>query len=100
MAPRYTQNIKFPPIPVNSISLVAPPASAEEASKSSSGSSGGSLSNLAASGNQQSSSQTLSSAGSRGVNPDRDAKGGPNKGIVIVTVTPSEVDAFRRAIAG
>jgi predicted Zn-dependent protease len=97
MAPRYTQHIKFPPVPVNSISLVAPPTSSSETSKSSSGSS---LSNLAASGNQQSSSQTISSAGSRGVNPDRDAKGGPNKGIVIVTVTPAEVDAFRRAIAG
>ena len=34
----------------------------------------------------------MSSAGSRGVNPDRDAKGGPNKALVVVTVTPAEVD--------
>jgi hypothetical protein len=43
---------------------------------------------------------TVASAGSRGVNPDRDAKGGSNPRIVIVTLTPAELEAFRRGISG
>ena len=42
--------------------------------------------------------QTVSSAGSRGVNPDRDAKGGPVKTLVAVTVTPAEIAEFRKGI--
>jgi len=43
---------------------------------------------------------TVASAGSRGVNPDRDAKGGPNSGRVTVTLTPAEIAAFRKGISG
>ena len=43
---------------------------------------------------------TVASAGTRGVNPDRDAKGGANPRIVIVTITPAELEAFRRGISG
>lgn len=43
---------------------------------------------------------TVASAGSRGVNPDRDAKGGPNSRGVAVTLTPAEIAAFRKGIAG
>jgi predicted Zn-dependent protease len=43
---------------------------------------------------------TVASAGSRGVNPDRDAKGGSNPRIVIITLTPAELEAFRRGISG
>jgi beta-barrel assembly-enhancing protease len=43
---------------------------------------------------------TVASAGTRGVNPDRDAKGGSNPRIVIVTLTPAELEAFRRGISG
>ena len=42
----------------------------------------------------------MASAGSRGVNPDRDAKGGPNKALVVVTVTAAEIDEFRKGITG
>ena len=51
-------------------------------------------------GKEKSSNQTISSAGSRGVNPDRDAKGGPIKTIVVVTVTAAEVDEFKKGITG
>ena len=51
-------------------------------------------------GPDKASTGTVASAGSRGVNPDRDAKGGSNGRIVIVTVTPAELEAFRRAISG
>jgi predicted Zn-dependent protease len=43
---------------------------------------------------------TVASAGSRGVNPDRDAKGGPKSRGVAVTLTPAEIAAFRRGISG
>jgi predicted Zn-dependent protease len=95
---RYAQNIKFESMPVDKIPQAA---AAEPAKPASSGGGKMGLGNVSnALGNQSSSSQTISSAGSRGLNPDRDAKGGPNKGIVIVTVTPAEVDAFRKGIAG
>ena len=40
------------------------------------------------------------SAGSRGVNPDRDARGGANKALVVVTVSAAEIAEFRKGIAG
>jgi predicted Zn-dependent protease len=43
---------------------------------------------------------TVASAGSRGVNPDRDAKGGSNPNRVTVTLTPAEIAAFRKGISG
>jgi hypothetical protein len=51
-------------------------------------------------GREKSSGNTIASAGSRGVNPDRDARGGPNKGLVAVTVTAAEIGEFRKGIAG
>ena len=54
-------------------------AASRAAKPASSGGSKFGLSGLPRVGNEKSSNQTVSSAGSRGVNPDRDAKGGPNK---------------------
>jgi beta-barrel assembly-enhancing protease len=51
-------------------------------------------------GPDKSNTGTVASAGTRGVNPDRDAKGGANPRIVIVTLTPAELEAFRRGISG
>jgi len=94
---RYVQNIKFESVPLEKIPQVAAGA-AEPAKKESGGGKLGLGSVSSGLGNQSSSSQTISSAGSRGFNPDRDAKGGPNKAIVIVTVTPADVDAFRKGV--
>ena len=58
------------------------------------------LSGLTALGREKSGTQTVSSAGSRGVNPDRDAAGGPNKGAVLVTITAAEIAEFRKGITG
>ena len=60
---------------------------------------GGALSKLSGGGQQAQQSQTVASAGARGVNPDRDAVGGPNKNRVKITLTPADVDAFRKGIA-
>ena len=58
------------------------------------------LGGLARLGSEKSNDQTVSSAGSRGVNPDRDAKGGPIKTLVPVSVTAAEVTQFKAGIAG
>ena len=69
----------------------------EEPKKSGGGMFGG-LSKLG--GSKSQSSQTVASGGSRGGVPDRDAVGGPNKSKLKVPVTPAEVEAFKKGIAG
>ena len=51
------------------------------------------------SSDEKRSSQTVASAGARGGVPDRDAKGGPNKSRVVVTVSAAELESFRKGIA-
>jgi predicted Zn-dependent protease len=91
VAARYHEAVSYKPAAVGSIGAYNPPAS--------SGSKFG-LSGMNALGNEKSSNQTIASAGSRGVNADRDAPGGPNKTIVVVTVTAAEVTEFKKGISG
>jgi predicted Zn-dependent protease len=58
------------------------------------------VSNLQGSGGQNSNNQSVSSAGSRGVNADRDAPGGPVKTAIVVTVTAAELADFKKGIVG
>jgi predicted Zn-dependent protease len=52
------------------------------------------------SGSQAQNTQTVASAGARGLGqPDRDAKGGTNPNKVDMTVTPAEVAEFKKGIA-
>jgi predicted Zn-dependent protease len=51
------------------------------------------------SGKQAESTQASASAGNRAVGVDRHAKGGNNPSKIAVTVTPAEVEVFRRGIA-
>ena len=113
VAARYTGTIKFDVTPIDAVALVPEGsrglAGGEEKkkegeskpaeTKSSGGGLGGALSKLSGGGKQAQQSQTVASAGARGVNPDRDAVGGPNKNRVKITLTPTEVDAFRKGIA-
>ncbi|MEO6222721.1 MAG: M48 family metalloprotease [Vicinamibacterales bacterium] len=116
MAARYKATITYTPLPVTVVAGAAgssslagggsapapsptPAATATPtpaASKSKFGL-GGLSSKL---GVDKSNTGTVASAGTRGVNPDRDAKGGANPRIVIITLTPSELEAFRRGISG
>jgi hypothetical protein len=99
VAVRYPQAIAFEPVPVTAVGQTA--SAAPAASSSAGGGSGGlGLRDRLALGRERASDETVSSAGSRGVNPDRDAKGGPNKGLVRVSVSTSEIAEFRRGIAG
>ncbi len=52
------------------------------------------------SGKQAESTQASASAGNRAVGVDRHAKGGSNPSKVSVTVSPAEVEAFKKGIAG
>jgi predicted Zn-dependent protease len=52
------------------------------------------------SGSQAQNTQTVASAGARGLGqPDRDAKGGSNPNKVSITVTPTELADFKKGIA-
>jgi predicted Zn-dependent protease len=113
---RYTGAIKFEAKPITEISTVAAGArglaegsgtakpeekkadekKAEEPKKKGFG-----LGSLRLSGGKQAeSTQASASAGNRAVGVDRDAKGGSNSSKVSVTVTPAEVEAFKKGIAG
>lgn len=87
---RYSQSISYTPVPVTAVG---------------GGTSGGASGALGLAGRmglgrEKSSDQTVSSAGSRGVNPDRDAGGGPVKTLVTVNVTAAEIAEFRKGITG
>ena len=47
-------------------------------------------------GGEKKSGQTVASGGARGLDPEVDAKGGPNPAIVSVSVSKADVDAFRK----
>lgn len=99
---RFAQNITYKPVPVTQIAQVAPPgaapAKAEPARTGGSGALG--MAGLNPLGKEKSSSGTIASTGSRGLNPDRDAKGGPNKALVVVSVSAADIATFKKGITG
>ena len=52
-------------------------------------------------GSEKQSAQVTASGGARGVgDPERDAKGGSNPKIVAVSLTPAEIQEFKKGISG
>jgi predicted Zn-dependent protease len=117
---RYAKNITFDAKPAAAIATVAEgsrglagggdekktadakPADAnkKEEKKEEPKKSGGMFSKLRPGGGSQAQqSQTVASAGARGVNPDRDAVGGPNKKRVPVKIGPGDIAEFQKGIA-
>ena len=115
---RYAKNITFDAKPATSIATVAEgsrglaggeekkpaeTAKAEEKkepTQEKKGGLGGAFSRLRPGGGSQGQqSQTVASAGARGVNPDRDAVGGPNKKRVPVKIGPNDIAEFQKGIA-
>jgi beta-barrel assembly-enhancing protease len=47
-------------------------------------------------GEEKKSAQVTGSAGARGVDPERDAKGGSNPAVVAVKITPADIAAFKK----
>jgi predicted Zn-dependent protease len=108
---RYAKTIHIEARPVTEIATVADGAAGlaggdkkeeakkEEPKKEEPKKKGGLLGKFnTSSSEQKQSSQTVASAGARGVTPDRDAKGGANKTPLNVKVTPAELDAFKKGI--
>lgn len=99
VTPRYSATITFQPVAVAAVSQAAASAPATATPAPSSGGGRLGLSGLSGLGRDRSSSDTVSSAGSRGVNPDRDAAGGPVKTLVTVSVSAAEIAEFRKGIS-
>jgi predicted Zn-dependent protease len=111
--PRYASNISYEASDVTEIAVVADGASGltgstapsndkdkKEEEKKEEPKRGFGLSSLSRSTSADNqSAQVSASGGARGVGPDRAAKGGPNPGIVNVTVSPDELAAFGKGIA-
>jgi predicted Zn-dependent protease len=111
VAARYAERIKIEAAPLTAINMSVDGVRGavgdngekpkEEAKKEEPKKSGGfGLSKLGLSKSSQAqNTQTVASAGSRGVRPDRDAVGGPNKNKLKVPLTPAEVAEFKKGIA-
>jgi predicted Zn-dependent protease len=106
---RYTKYVTFDAKPATEIATVVDGAAGlagdgkdakkEDEKKEEPKKKGGLLGKFTTSSSEQKqASQTTASAGSRGVNPDRDAKGGTNKNKLGVTVTPADIEAFKKGI--
>lgn len=107
---RYTKTITYKPVPLAKIATVeagtrglaggdAPAAKTEEAPKEEPKKRRGfGLSNLTKGGGDEGkSAQVVGSGGARGLDPEKDAKGGGNPAPVVVEVTPADLAAFRKA---
>jgi len=107
--PRYAKNITFKPVDPTAIATVEAGAAgltgggakaeekpeekkAEEPKKGRFG-----LSKMMpTSGGEKKQAQVTASGGARGVDPEKDSKGGPNPAIVAVKIAATEVAAFRK----
>jgi predicted Zn-dependent protease len=106
---RYKTNIKYRPTDITAIAVVADGSAGlagsgsgakEPEKKEEPKSKGFGLSSLkkASSQPQKESSQVSASGGARGIGADRAAKGGSNPNLVKVSVSASDVDAFKKGI--
>ena len=110
VAARYTTTIKFDAKSAAEVAAVADgsrglaegsSAKPDEKKAAAPKKKGFGLGSLKLSGGKQAeSTQASASAGNRAVGVDRHAKGGSNPSKVSVTVTPAEVETFKKGIAG
>ena len=104
---RYGKVITFEAVPATAIAMdiagvrgATGDAKPKEEAKQDPPKRGGLLGGLGLTkGKQAENTQTVASAGSRGVGPDRYGVGGPNKSKVRVTLSPSDIAEFKKGIA-
>jgi hypothetical protein len=109
VADRYRKNISYKPVAQTDIAMVAEgaagltggetakPAAKPEEKKEEPKKRGFGLGRLMQpGGNEQKSAQAAASGGARGVDPERDAKGGPNPKPVPVTIVAADLSAFKK----
>lgn len=109
--PRFAKNITYKPVPVTAIATVDPGAAgltggdAKAAEKKSADAKpaeqpkkkGFGLSNmLPTGGGEKKSAQVTASGGARGVDPEKDSKGGSNPKIVPVKIAAADIAAFKK----
>jgi predicted Zn-dependent protease len=107
VAARYTSTIKFDAKPAAAIVMdvagvkgAVASAKAEPKEEKKEPKKAGPLGFSLSKGASNKETQTVASAGVRGVSPDRDAVGGPNKTKLQIRITPADVDAFKKGISG
>jgi beta-barrel assembly-enhancing protease len=112
LADRYRKNVSYTPVAMTAIALVeagsagltggggkaeAPAAKKEEEKKEEPKKRGFGLGRLMPTGGgEQKSTQVASSGGTRGVDPEKDAKGGANPKPVPIKVTAADLAAFKK----
>jgi hypothetical protein len=112
--PRYAKNITFKPVPVTAIATVDPgaagltgggakpaeakPEEAKPAEKTEEPKKKGfGLSRMVpGGGGEKKSAQVTASGGARGVDPEKDSKGGSNPKVVPVKIAAADIVAFRK----
>ena len=108
--PRFAKNITYKPVPLTSIATVTPGSAgltggdenasekkpeekkAEEPKKGRFGL--GKM--LPTSGGEKKQAQVTASGGARGVDPEKDSKGGSNPAVVAVKIAAADIAAFRK----
>jgi predicted Zn-dependent protease len=106
---RYRKNISYKPVPQTAIAVVEagaagltggdekPAAKKEEPKKEEPKKRGFGLGRmLPTGGSEQKSAQASASGGTRGVDPERDAKGGSNPALVPVKLVAADLSAFKQ----
>jgi beta-barrel assembly-enhancing protease len=109
VADRYRKNISYKPVAQTDIAMVEegaagltgstekPPAKAEEKKEDPPKKRGFGLGKLLPTGgSEQKTAQVSASGGTRGVDPERNAKGGSNPKPVAVTITAADLTAFKK----
>ncbi len=108
LQPRFAKNISYKPVSVTSIATVDPgaagltgggakPEEKKAETKEAPKKSGFGLSKmLPTSGGEKKQASVTASGGARGVDPEKDSKGGSNPALVAVRVAPADVAAFKK----
>jgi predicted Zn-dependent protease len=107
LADRYKANVSYTAKPVTEIATIeagsaglaggtTKPADTQKPAEEPKKKGFGLSSLIKPAGTEKKSAEVTGSAASRGVDTERNAKGGPVKTIVAVKVTPADLDAFRK----
>ncbi|HJU42423.1 MAG TPA: M48 family metalloprotease [Vicinamibacterales bacterium] len=107
---RYSKNVTYKPVPVTAIATVDPGAAgltggdakaeekkAEEKKAEEPKKRGFGLSRMVPTGGgEKKQAQVTASGGARGVDPEKDSKGGSNPNLVVVKIAAADIAAFKK----
>ena len=108
LQPRFAKNISYQPVPVTAIATIDPgaagltgggakPEEKAEAKEEPKKKGGFGLSKMMPTGGgEKKQTSVTASGGARGVDPEKDSKGGSNPALVAVKLSPADVAAFKK----